>query len=110
MENQTCGSLYLCSKHQTHPFVPELWILASFPNQHYVKTIEQTQEPEQSSSYHWSKFSELNSYERTRAIEECRDLTNQIYNGLNLETEIYSVEKQRLGDTILLREDNKKNG
>ena len=74
------------------------------------KTIEQTQEPEQSSSYHWSKFSELNSYERTRAIEECRDLTNQIYNGLNLETEIYSVEKQRLGDTILLREDNKKKG
>jgi hypothetical protein len=74
------------------------------------KTIEQTQEPEQPSSYHWSKFSELNSYERTRAIEECRDLTNQIYNGLNLEMEIYSVGKQRLGDTILLREDNKNNG
>src|ERR671919_125517 len=37
MENQTCGPLYLCSKHQTHPFVPELWILASFPNQYHVK-------------------------------------------------------------------------
>ena len=75
------------------------------------KTIEHTQEPEQSSSYHWSRFSELNSDEKTRAIEECRDLTNQIYNGLNLEMEIYSVEKQHLGDTILLREDiNKNNG
>ena len=73
------------------------------------KTIEQTQAPEQS-SYHWSRFSELNSYEKTRAIEECSDLTNQIYNGLNLEMEIYSVEMQRLGDTILLREDNKNNG
>jgi GNAT superfamily N-acetyltransferase len=73
------------------------------------KTIGQTQKPEHS-SYHWSRFSELNSYEKTRAIEECMDLTNQIYNGLNLETEIYSVEKQRLGDTILLREDSNKNG
>jgi N-acetylglutamate synthase-like GNAT family acetyltransferase len=69
------------------------------------KTIGQTQEPEQS-SYHWSRFSELNSYEKKRAIEECTDLTNQIYNGLNLETEINSVEKQHLGDTILLRENN----
>ena len=69
------------------------------------KTIGQTQKPVQS-SYHWSRFSELNSYEKTRAIEECTDLTNQIYNGLNLETEINSVEKQRLGDTILLRENN----
>lgn len=74
------------------------------------KTIGQTQEPEQSSSYHWSRFSELNPDEKMKAIEECRDLTNQIYNGLNLEMEIYSVEKQRLGDTILLREDNKNNG
>jgi len=73
------------------------------------KTIGQTKEPEQS-SYHWSKFSELNSDEKTRTIEECRNLTNQIYNGLNLEMEIYSVEKQRLGDVILLREDNKNNG
>jgi N-acetylglutamate synthase-like GNAT family acetyltransferase len=73
------------------------------------KTIGQTQEPEQS-SYHASRFSELNSYEKTRTIEECRDLTNQIYNGLNVEMEIYSVEKQRLGDVILLREDNKNNG
>ena len=72
------------------------------------KTIEQTQEPEQSSSYHWSRFSELNPDEKTKVIEECRGLTNQIYNGLNLEMEIYSVEKQRLGDTILLREGNKK--
>ena len=73
------------------------------------KTLGQTQEPDQS-SYHWNRFSELNSCEKIRAIEECIDLTNQIYNGLNLETEIYSVEKQRLGDTLLLREGKKNNG
>jgi N-acetylglutamate synthase-like GNAT family acetyltransferase len=73
------------------------------------KTIGQALKSEQS-SYSWSRFSELTPYEKTRAIEECMDLTNQVYNGLNLETEIYSVERQHLGDTILLREDNKKNG
>jgi N-acetylglutamate synthase-like GNAT family acetyltransferase len=73
------------------------------------KRIGQTQS-RQESSYHWSKFSELNSHEKTRAIEECRDLTNQIYNGLNLEVEINSVEKQNLGDTILFRGDNENSG
>jgi N-acetylglutamate synthase-like GNAT family acetyltransferase len=72
------------------------------------KTMEHTQQREQL-SYHWSRFSELNSYEKKRAIEECKDLTNQIYNGLNVEMEIYSIEKQRLGDTILLRGDDSKN-
>ena len=68
------------------------------------KAIQQTQ---QSRSYQWAKYSELTSDEKTKAIEECRHLTDQIYNGLNLEREIYSVEKQGLGDTILLWDDNK---
>ena len=69
------------------------------------KAIQQTQ---QSRSYQWAKYSELTSDEKTKAIEECRHLTDQIYNGLNLEREIYSVEKQSLGDTILLLDDNNK--
>jgi len=27
----------VCSKHQTHPFVPEVWFLASLSNEHNVK-------------------------------------------------------------------------
>jgi N-acetylglutamate synthase-like GNAT family acetyltransferase len=70
------------------------------------KTIELIQEPEYSQ---WARYSELTSNEKTKAIEECRHLTDQIYDGLNLEREIYSVEKQGLGDTILLLDDNKSN-
>jgi N-acetylglutamate synthase-like GNAT family acetyltransferase len=70
------------------------------------KPIQQTQHP---TSYQWTKFSELTSDEKTKAIEECRDLTDKIYNGLNLEREIYSVGKQALGDTILLWDDNRSN-
>jgi N-acetylglutamate synthase-like GNAT family acetyltransferase len=70
------------------------------------KTIDLIQEPEYSQ---WARYSELTSNEKTKATEDCRHLTDQIYNGLNLEREIYSVEKQGLGDTILLRDDNNNN-
>jgi GNAT superfamily N-acetyltransferase len=58
------------------------------------------------SNLSWSKYSEEVS-ERTHKdekhlLEECSKLTNSIYEGLNLETEIRSVKKQSLGDTILL--------
>jgi hypothetical protein len=54
----------------------------------------------------WSKYSEEVS-ERThkdekQLLEECSKLTNSVYEGLNLETEIRSVKKQKLGDTLLL--------
>jgi GNAT superfamily N-acetyltransferase len=51
----------------------------------------------------WTRYSELtSSLDREKAIEACRDLTNELYPGLDLRKEIYSVEKQRLGDTILI--------
>ena len=58
------------------------------------------------SNLRWSRYSEEVS-ERTHKdekhlLEECTKLTNSIYEGLNLGTEICSVKKQNLGDTILL--------
>ncbi len=50
----------------------------------------------------WTTYSKLIAVEKDKAIEECKFLTNKIYDGLDLRKEIYSVEKQRLGDTILL--------
>jgi len=51
----------------------------------------------------WTRYSELtSSLKREKAIEACRDLTDELYPGLDLRKEIYSVEKQRLGDTILI--------
>lgn len=51
----------------------------------------------------WTRYSELtSSLNRQKAIEACKDLTDELYPGLDLRKEIYSVEKQRLGDTILI--------
>jgi GNAT superfamily N-acetyltransferase len=58
------------------------------------------------SNLKWSKYSEEVSEhtykDEKHLLEECSKLTNSIYEGLNLETEIRSVKKQSLGDTILL--------
>ena len=37
-------------------------------------------------------------------LRECRDLTNTVFDGLDLELEVRSVEKQKLGDTVLVRD------
>jgi predicted N-acetyltransferase YhbS len=50
----------------------------------------------------WVRYSELASAEKEKTIEACKRLTGDIYDGLDLRKEIYSVEKQGLGDTILL--------
>jgi len=50
----------------------------------------------------WTGYSKLSTTEKDKAVKECRSLTNRIYDGLDLREEIHSVERQRLGDTILL--------
>jgi GNAT superfamily N-acetyltransferase len=55
-----------------------------------------------------SCYSKISLDEQTEVIEECRRLTNAVFDGLSLEREIISVEKQRLGDTILLRDRDKR--
>jgi GNAT superfamily N-acetyltransferase len=54
-----------------------------------------------------SHYSKIPPNERKEAIEECRRLTNTVFDGLSLEREIIAVEKQRLGDTIFLRDCDK---
>jgi GNAT superfamily N-acetyltransferase len=41
------------------------------------------------------------------ALEQCRGLTGSIYPGLDLEREIVAVEDQGLGETVLLRDDER---
>jgi GNAT superfamily N-acetyltransferase len=55
-------------------------------------------------SERWSKFSDVPDIEMGRCLEMCRSLTNTVYEGLDLEREMMAVRKQKLGDTILLRE------
>jgi GNAT superfamily N-acetyltransferase len=52
-------------------------------------------------------FSELAPDERRECLQNCRDLTNEIYEGLNVEREIVAIANQKLGDTLLLWENSK---
>jgi GNAT superfamily N-acetyltransferase len=49
-------------------------------------------------------YSELSQADKTKIAKECKSLTNTVYEGLDLTKEITSVDQQKLGNTILLRD------
>jgi hypothetical protein len=51
-----------------------------------------------------SLYSELSQPDREAAIQSCRNLTNTIYEGLDLTREILAVAHQKLGETVLILE------
>jgi N-acetylglutamate synthase-like GNAT family acetyltransferase len=55
----------------------------------------------------WTNFSTISTDEQTEALRNCRELTDAIYEGLNVENEIRAVANQNLGDTILLSDNSK---
>ena len=50
---------------------------------------------------------ESDELDLAEVTEACRELTNTIFEGLDLEREIRSVDRQKLGDTILVSDDSK---
>jgi predicted N-acetyltransferase YhbS len=48
------------------------------------------------------RYTELPMAERARALDACRELTATAYEGLDLEREIRAVERQALGEVLLL--------
>ena len=50
----------------------------------------------------WSRYSELADSERQTVESACRDLTEELYEGLDLAAEIRTATARRLGDTLLL--------
>jgi predicted N-acetyltransferase YhbS len=61
--------------------------------------------PQTSLVTHWSKYSDLKESEQRAYVAACRELTDAIYEGLDLEREIQAVQHQRLGDSVLLLDD-----
>jgi len=53
-------------------------------------------------SSHWTRFSEVPAAERDSVLNACREVTDAIYEGLDVAHEIVAVATQKLGDTILL--------
>jgi GNAT superfamily N-acetyltransferase len=58
------------------------------------------------SPFGWSIFSEIAPHKQEQTLDKCRLLTNSVYHGLDLRREILAVNKQKLGDTILLHGNN----
>ena len=54
----------------------------------------------------WAALSELDEAGRSRAINECRNVTDELYPGLDLERESRAVLEQGLGDVVLLEDDH----
>ena len=52
-------------------------------------------------SVHWTQFGELPAEEKRHSLHACRELTNSIYEGLDVAREIRAVDDQKLGDTVL---------
>ncbi len=50
----------------------------------------------------WSSLSQLSENEQASAILACREVTNAIYDGLDVCGEIEAIREQRLGETVLL--------
>ena len=57
------------------------------------------------SSSQWTRFSEVQDGEREATLDACRQLTNEIHEGLDVSGEIDAVATQKLGDTVLLWKD-----
>jgi GNAT superfamily N-acetyltransferase len=55
----------------------------------------------------WTRFSEVPAGEQDATLSACRELTDAIYEGLDVAHEIRAVAAQDLGDTILLWDDSK---
>ncbi len=55
----------------------------------------------------WTRFSEAQTDEREGILSACRELTDRIYEGLNVGREIRAVAAQGLGDTILLWDESR---
>src|SRR5438067_937123 len=56
---------------------------------------------------HWSAYSDVPEPARTGCLAECFALTDAIFPGLDVESEIRAVAEQGLGETILLSEGRK---
>ena len=59
------------------------------------------------SASRWTRFSAVPAAERDSVLSACREVTDTIYEGLDVTSEIEAVAAQNLGDTILLWDDSR---
>ena len=70
-------------------------------------TVVMTKEPAPGA---WTGYSSLTPDQRSEALRACRELTDTVYSGLDVSTEIESVFSQKLGETVLVWEGDRLDG
>ena len=73
--------------------------------QHLTPLMEKRVAPSTGTRGH-STFSAAAASEREAILSACRELTDQIYDGLDLSHEIFATDSHDLGDTVLLRDES----
>lgn len=68
-------------------------------NENNEKRLEFSQKHE---SQHEVRSSEIQDNVKSLILDGCKYLTNGIFPGLDLQREIFAVDSQKLGDTLLL--------
>ena len=72
--------------------------------QHLTPLMERQVAP--SGAREYSTYSEVSESERSTILGGCRDVTDAIFEGLDVEHEIRATAAQTLGDTVLLHDDS----
>jgi GNAT superfamily N-acetyltransferase len=54
----------------------------------------------------WERYSALTAAEQRHCLDQCRELTNSIFDGLELSIEIVATQAHEFGETVLLRDDD----
>ena len=70
------------------------------------KKIEHSKSIPSNSKFSWTRYSESKE-NQDKYLEECSQVTNTVYPGLDLELEIKAVDKMNLGDTVILFDQSK---
>jgi GNAT superfamily N-acetyltransferase len=73
----------------------------------FLTAIMSKQVAQVNNSLPWTRFSEVPAAERDSLLKACREVTDAIYDGLDVAHEIQSVATQKLGDTIFVWDDSR---
>jgi GNAT superfamily N-acetyltransferase len=55
----------------------------------------------------WSRLSQVSPGDRSGWVRACREVTDSVYDGLDVEREITAVAAQAIGDTVLLQDEDR---
>jgi GNAT superfamily N-acetyltransferase len=73
----------------------------------YLTAIMSRRTREIAPSLKMSSYSKLTDSQREECTAACRELTNAIYEGLDVQHEVRAVANQKLGETVLLWDDSR---